>query len=91
MGKIFLIADTHFGDDNIRRYENRPFQNIDTMDSELVSRWNEVVNPDDTVYVLGDFGAVGYEKKILAQLNGHKLLVKGNHDIKSNEEYRSWI
>ena len=90
MSKTYLIADTHFGDDNIRRYENRPFQNIDTMDSELVSRWNEVVNPDDIVYVLGDFGAVGYEKKILAQLNGRKLLVKGNHDIKSNEEYRSF-
>ena len=24
--RVFLIADTHFGDDNIRRYENRPFQ-----------------------------------------------------------------
>ena len=63
MNQIYFIADTHFGDDNIRRYENRPFQNIETMDSELVSRWNKIVNPGDIVYVLGDFGAVGYEKE----------------------------
>ena len=25
MGKTFFIADTHFGSDAIRRYENRPF------------------------------------------------------------------
>lgn len=49
-----------------------------------------MVNPDDIVYVLGDFGAVGYEKKILAQLNGRKILVKGNHDSKSNEGYHSF-
>ena len=88
MDNIFFIADTHFGEDAICRYENRPFENIETMDSEMVSRWNEKVDPDDSVYVLGDFGAVGYEKKILTQLNGRKFLIKGNHDTKSNEDYR---
>ena len=29
--RIFLIADTHFGDDNIRLYEERPFPDTDTM------------------------------------------------------------
>ena len=31
-GRIFLIADTHFGDENIRLYEERPFPDTDTMD-----------------------------------------------------------
>lgn len=41
--KIFLIADTHFGDEGMRKYENRPFADVADMDEELVSRWNEVV------------------------------------------------
>ena len=88
MKRIYFIADTHFGDDRIRRYENRPFQTVAEMDFELIRRWNDTVSNEDTVYVLGDFGADGYEAEVLSKLNGTKLLVKGNHDGKSNEEYR---
>lgn len=87
MRKTYLIADTHFGDERILRYENRPFSNVQEMDLELIRRWNEKVCPEDSVYVLGDF-ADGCEKDILHQLNGEKYLIKGNHDLKSNEEYR---
>ena len=88
MNKIFFIADTHFGDDNIRNYENRPFDSVEQMDETLIKNWNSVVSESDTVYVLGDFRASGYEKETLSRLNGTKYLVKGNHDIKSNSEYR---
>ena len=54
----------------------------------LQKRWNSHVNQQDTIYVLGDFGANGQEKEILAQLNGRKFLVKGNHDIQTNQYYR---
>ena len=40
--RIFLIADTHFGDENIRLYEERPFPDTDTMDREIIRRWNSV-------------------------------------------------
>ena len=36
--RIFLIADTHFGDENIRLYEERPFPDTDTMDLEMIRR-----------------------------------------------------
>lgn len=88
MNKTFFIADTHFGDDSIRRYENRPFDTVEQMDCVLVRNWNSVVSHGDTVYVLGDFGALGYEREMLSKLNGTKILIKGNHDIKSNSEYR---
>ena len=90
MAKIYFIADTHFGEERIRKYENRPFENTEHMDRELIKRWNETVAPEDTVYLLGDFGADGCEEQILAQLSGKKILLKGNHDTKSNEEYRSF-
>lgn len=90
MGKIFFIADTHFGDERILKYENRPFSSVEQMDHELKSRWNIKVRPEDTVYVLGDFGAEGCEAEVLSQLNGRKYLLKGNHDWKSNTQYRSF-
>jgi len=86
---IFFIADTHFGDDNIRRYENRPFESVAEMDEKLIANWNNTVDINDEVYVLGDFGADGYEKEMLSKLNGVKYLVKGNHDINSNDFYRN--
>lgn len=85
---VYFIADTHFSEENIILYENRPFRNVQEMDSELVIRWNNTVNSNDTVYVLGDFGAAGNEKDVLNSLNGDKFLIKGNHDTNSNTYYR---
>lgn len=80
---IYFIADTHFGDNRILRYENRPFENTATMDQELIRRWNQTVSPEDIVYVLGDWG-----KLYPTLLHGQKYLIKGNHDTLSNQTYR---
>lgn len=81
--KIYIIADTHFGDNNIRIYENRPFPDTDEMDREMIRRWNETVGPEDHVYHLGDFCAQGEDRsrELLSMLNGRKYLVIGNHDL----------
>lgn len=84
----YFIADTHFSDERILRYENRPFACVKDMNDSMIENWNRMVNEDDLVYVLGDFGADGQEAVILEQLKGKKYLVKGNHDTKSNEYYR---
>lgn len=86
--KIYFIADTHFSEENIMRYENRPFKDIEEMNQRMIENWNNIVKAEDIVYMLGDFGAEGHEADILRQLNGIKYLVKGNHDIKSNDYYR---
>ena len=84
MAEIFFIADTHFSDERIFRYENRPFKDVEEMNAKMIENWNNKVNEDDILYLIGD---VGDETKI-SQLNGRKYLIKGNHDIKDNEEYR---
>lgn len=89
MGKIYFIADTHFGDDRIRRYEERPFQTVEQMDREMIAHWNDIVALDDDVYVIGDFCAETVDPgAYLKQLNGRIYLIKGNHDIKPNQHYR---
>ena len=79
----FFIADTHFGGENIRRYENRPFTTVLEMNEKLIENWNQIVTKEDTVYVLGDFSDytdAEMDRKILNRLNGNKILVMGNHD-----------
>lgn len=52
------------------------------MNKALIERWNNAVSEDDTVYVLGDmFWCKASEAiSVLDQLNGQKVLIKGNHD-----------
>lgn len=88
MPNIYFTADTHFGSETIRLYENRPFTDAAEMDQVLISHWNAVISPEDTVWHLGDFGANGHEAEVLSQLHGIKYLIKGNHDSQSNEYYR---
>lgn len=83
MGRVFLIADTHFGGESIIRYENRPFKTVEEMERCLIEKWNSVVSEEDTVYVLGDFSTnqdAEADRRVLSQLKGEKILVMGNHD-----------
>lgn len=81
-GKVFVIADTHFGDEAIFLYEDRPFRSVADADEEMVARWNETVSEEDTVFHLGDFASLSEERcrELLRILHGHKRLVMGNHD-----------
>lgn len=86
--RIFMIADTHFGDEAILRYEKRPYVDATKMDEAMIQNWNRIVDAEDTVYHLGDFSVPEREGEYLSKLNGHKILVKGNHDMLSNQKYR---
>lgn len=86
MSKIFYIADWHYGHANVIAYDNRPFKNFEDMNVALVERWNNAVSNDDTVYILGDMFWCRDEEalQVLCKLNGHKILVRGNHDSYSS-------
>lgn len=86
--KIFFIADTHFGDRNIIRNENRPFSDISKMDNTIIKNWNATVSENDTVFIVGDFSFYNKEKatEICKNLNGEKIFVMANHDAE-NEKY----
>jgi calcineurin-like phosphoesterase family protein len=84
---IFFTSDLHWFHDNIIKedYDNRPFDNMDHMIQTMIENWNNVVKPNDIVFNLGDFilsksGKIPKVHEYLSQLNGHQILVKGNHD-----------
>ena len=58
---IFYTSDTHFCHKNILQHENRPFNDIDEMDTALIEQWNKTVGKKDTVYHLGDFVLGDYQ------------------------------
>lgn len=59
------------------------------MHVELIKRWNQRVQPTDTVYVIGDLALCKFSEfaPIAHQLNGTKYLIKGNHDHYSDAQY----
>lgn len=76
------ISDLHINDPAI--FDWRPqFSTHEEMNDYLVERWNRKVTDDDDITIIA--GDIGYchpkTVSVLNQLNGRKILVKGNHDI----------
>ena len=78
MPKVFFIADTHFAEQDVFEMsgESRFFDSVLEKDEFIIDNWNKTVTPEDTVFILGDFGKTSY----MERLNGKKFLIKGNHD-----------
>ena len=81
MSNLFVTSDLHLGHANIIKYSRRPFSSVDDMNERLVENWNSVVKDGDTVWSLGDFAFMPFDKtlEILKRLNGNINLVLGNH------------
>lgn len=95
MGNRFIVSDTHFGHTNSwQKFKLpngdplRPFTSTEEMDEAMVERWNTVVGPHDTVYHLGDVVINRKSLHHVKRLNGKKRLIRGNHDIFKDEDYR---
>ena len=83
---LFFISDLHLGHQNVLRYDNRPFDDLQTMHQELIQRWNSVVGDEDVVYFLGDlfFGKIDLADWFLSNVRGRLSIVLGNHDRLDN-------
>ncbi len=79
-----FYSDPHYGHANIIKYCDRPFEDVEHMQREMIARYNAMIGLDDVVVWCGDC-AMGHKKldrlrDVLATLNGTKWLVRGNHD-----------
>lgn len=93
---IWFTSDHHFGHENIRSFEPElrgSFTSTDEMNDAIVAAHNELVEPDDTVYVLGDLAMGEFARSLewASRLHGRKLLIADNHDKNSSAyERREW-
>jgi len=87
---------------NFKRSDGSPmrrFSDVQEMDQFMIDQWNAVVRPQDHVYHLGDVAIRLHGTTVVGSLlvpegldvvkclNGHKRLVRGNHDIFKTKEY----
>ena len=63
-------------------WEPRGFSSIEEMNEAIVERWNKIVKPNDSVWVLGDLILCNNVTGIqyLKRLNGQLYIIFGNHD-----------
>ena len=93
----WFTSDQHFGHNNVIGLCDRPFEDIDHMHDEMIVRWNSVVKPQDTVWVVGDYSLHPRELTHLKHMRGTKRLIAGNHDVvwsghkESHKYFRTYL
>ena len=90
---VWFTADTHFGHGGALGLFKRPFASVVAMDEAMVTGWNDVVGPADTVWHLGDVAvrrSPDAVAALLGRLNGAKHLVAGNNDPPGVRELPGW-
>ena len=80
--QIFFTSDWHIGHENTIRFDKRPYSNLEEMHEALISNFNKQVKEGGVTYFLGDMftHSAILTKSVITQLNGTKILIRGNHD-----------
>lgn len=87
----YFIADLHFGSEEILQRENRPFSDIDVFQRYCYDLWNEVLNKNDTLYIIGDFINYNKDNKLsideiddiftsIKRIKANAILIIGNNE-----------
>lgn len=77
-------ADQHFDHSNMIGYMDRPYEDVEEMNEDIIATTNSYVAKGDLLIIAGDVTlhhkAELVYTKFINRLNGTKILVKGNHD-----------
>ena len=79
---IWVTSDFHFGHEKEFLWRPRGFESWQEAAEQIIKNYNEVVDWDDTVYILGDCVLKNddFGLECLKRLKGNKFLAFGNHD-----------
>lgn len=92
MSRVFMISDLHLGHKAVLKFsKERTGETIEEHDEWLRDQWNSVVYKRDLVYVLGDVAMSRDALKMIAEMNGQKTLIMGNHDKYPVQEYLEYF
>lgn len=88
MPNIYITSDPHFGHSKEFIYKPRGFDSIHEHDKAIIKNWNEFIQMEDEVYLLGDamLGDNDYGLSCLKQLKGNIHIIRGNHDSNTRME-----
>lgn len=94
MAKTWVYSDPHFYHGNIVKFTNydgskvRPWNDVNQMNEDMITWFNELVSAEDRVYILGDVAfSPGNMRAVVSRLNGRKVLVPGNHEPPKMRKY----
>lgn len=80
---IYFTSDLHLGHHNIIKMQQRPFASTQEMNEALIATINQIVLPQDTLYILGDISHrlnTAEVEALVKRIRCHKVLIWGNHD-----------
>lgn len=86
---VWLWSDLHFGHAMALSVFGRPYWTPEEMEDDLFETWRRVVDPGDTVVILGDVAIGGLSGRRLKRFRaapGRKVLVVGNHEFDDTVE-----
>ena|SRR5271165_598109 len=89
----YFTSDVHFGHKKLVAEEtrSRPFTSVEEHDEAIIRNWNSTVREGDVVFNLGDLeiSNKSHTREMVSRLNGTHILIRGNHDDKSDDFYHS--
>lgn len=81
---LWFTSDTHFGHANALHFTDRPWDDVERMNRDLVANINACVAPGDELYILGDYSfkmTAEAAAALRATINCEKVhFIPGNHD-----------
>ena len=87
--RTWITSDLHLGHHNIMSFcpqSRARFRNdVKYMNEAMVKEWNDLIAPEDLVYLVGDIAFLPAQKaaEYMMRCNGTKILISGNHDRKT--------
>lgn len=82
-GKLYFMADPHFGHERIIELSQRPFGSVGEMNKGILDGINSTVGRRDTLVIVGDtaLGKLNETLKLLTRVRAARIwLLPGNHD-----------
>jgi calcineurin-like phosphoesterase family protein len=93
-GRTWVYSDPHFYHGNICKFTKadgsklRPWDDANEMTEDMIRWYNEMVDDNDRVYILGDVAfSPRSMRDSVSRLKGRKVLVPGNHEPPKMRKY----
>lgn len=90
---VWFGSDFHFDHKNVIDFCNRPFINVNDMNTFIIERFKHQVKKGDVVYFLGDFQFSNTKvwMESITSIQGVEVhLIQGNHDNKKVCNFKGW-